>query len=98
MMCHQAALTEDPEEEKVRQYAEKGLRIPWQRLYEVPGHAYFSHRRHVALGGLDCVACHGNVAASAAPLTVAAVPMSMERCVGCHTQRGAANDCNACHR
>ena len=50
MMCHQGAITDSPEEEKVRQYAEKGLQVPWQRVYEVPAHVYFSHRRHVSLG------------------------------------------------
>ena len=98
MMCHQSAITDNPEEEKVRQYAEKSMQIPWQRIYEVPGHVYFSHRRHVTLGRIDCVRCHGNVGESAAPLTVAALPISMDRCMDCHAQHGAASDCNACHR
>lgn len=98
MMCHQGAITDSPEEEKVRQYAAKGQQIPWGRVYEVPGHVYFSHRRHVGLGGLQCVQCHGAVADSSMPVTVAALPISMDRCVGCHTQKGANNDCDACHR
>lgn len=98
MMCHQGAITDSPEEEKVRQYGDKGLQIPWQRVYEVQGHVYFSHRRHVALGGVECVQCHGPVGESTAPVTVAAVPVRMDRCVGCHTQKGVTIDCNACHR
>lgn len=98
MMCHQVAMTDSPEEEKVRQYAEKGQKIPWRRVYEVAGHVYFSHRRHVTLGHLECVQCHGNVGENAAPLTVAAVPISMDRCLNCHAQKGAAADCDACHR
>lgn len=98
MTCHQSAITDSPEEEKVRQFAEKGERIPWQRVYEVAEHVYFSHRRHVTLAGIECVSCHGDAGASAAPLTVAAIPISMDRCMGCHAQDGAANDCNACHR
>ena len=98
MMCHQATITDNPEEEKVRQYAAKGLQIPWGRVYQVAGHAYFSHRRHVTLGRVECVRCHGDVGESAAPLTVAALPISMNRCIGCHAQEGAASDCNACHR
>jgi hypothetical protein len=98
MMCHQGAITDSPEEEKVRQYAEKNLQIPWQRVYEAPGHVYFSHRRHVALGRIDCVKCHGSVGESVKPLTVAAVPIRMDRCMGCHALDGAANDCDACHR
>jgi hypothetical protein len=98
MMCHQTAITDNPEEEKVRQYAEKSVQIPWQRVYEVPGHVYFSHRRHVTLGRIECVRCHGNVGESAAPITVAALPISMNRCLDCHEQHDAASDCDACHR
>jgi len=98
MMCHQGAITDSAEEEKVRQYASDGRPIPWQRVYELPGHAYFSHRRHVAVAQLDCAACHGDVGESVHPLTRAALPISMNRCVDCHAREGAANDCNACHR
>ena len=98
MICHQGTITDSPEEEKVRQYAEKGLPIPWRRLYEVPGHAYFSHRRHVTLGGIDCTRCHGAIGESTAPLTRAAVPMNMDTCVACHNEKHASVDCNACHR
>ena len=98
MICHQGGITEDPEEEKVLRYAEKSLQIPWQRVYEVPGHVYFSHRRHVGLGGIECVDCHGSVGESAVPITLAALPITMDRCMACHEQRGAASDCDACHR
>src|SRR5512139_381557 len=98
MMCHQGAITDSAEEEKVRQYADKGQRIPWQQVYEVPGHVYFSHRRHVGLGGLQCAECHGAVAENPLPVTVAALPITMDRCVGCHTRKGVTNDCDACHR
>ena len=98
LLCHQAAITDNPEEEKVRQYGEKGLQIPWGRVYQVAGHVYFSHRRHVTLGRVECVRCHGDVGERTTPLTVAALPISMDRCVGCHAQDGAAGDCNACHR
>jgi menaquinone reductase, multiheme cytochrome c subunit len=98
MMCHQNAITDSAEEEKVRQYAEKGLPIPWRRLYEVPGHAYFSHRRHVTLGGIACARCHGAIGESPVPLARPAVLMNMDTCVGCHVERSASVDCNACHR
>lgn len=98
MTCHQGAITDSPEEEKVRHYAEQNEPIPWKRVYETAGHVYFSHRRHVTLGGVQCVSCHGEVGDSAAPLSVAAVPIRMDRCVDCHARDGAANDCNACHR
>lgn len=98
MLCHQGAITDSPEEEKVRQYAEKGQLIPWRRLYEVPGHAYFSHRRHVTLGGIECARCHGAIGESAAPLARPAVFFNMDTCMSCHVERHASTDCNACHR
>ncbi|MBI3071764.1 MAG: hypothetical protein HYY84_06500 [Deltaproteobacteria bacterium] len=70
----------------------------WNRLYEVPNHVYFSHRRHVAVGGIDCAACHGDMATSTTPPTQAAVPISMRRCVSCHEREQVTNDCTACHR
>ena len=98
MICHQGAMTESPEEEKVRQYAEEGKDIPWQRIYEVPGDVYFSHRRHVRLAEIPCAECHGAVGESSVPLPRPAVAISMDRCTACHAERKVTNDCNACHR
>ena len=92
------AITESPEEEKIRQYAAKGMEIPWQRVYRVPSHVYFSHRRHVTLGGLDCAACHGDVKGSSVPVTRPAVVLDMKACMDCHQKRQASNDCDGCHR
>jgi hypothetical protein len=97
MTCHQGAITESPEEEKIREYAAKGMEIPWQRIYEAPGHVFFSHRRHVALGGIECAECHGPVGESTAPLKRPAVTIAMDTCMDCHAQRQVSNDCNACH-
>jgi hypothetical protein len=98
MICHQSAITQSQEEEKVRAYAARTEEIPWRRVTRVPPHVFFSHRRHVALGGIACADCHGAVAEAAVALTTAAVSLDMASCMGCHAQRGASNDCNACHR
>ena len=98
MTCHQSPMSDSAEEEKVREYANKGEEIPWQRVYRLPGDTYFSHRRHVTLARLDCPECHGDVADSAVPQPRAAVPLTMLRCTGCHAQQAVSNDCNACHR
>jgi hypothetical protein len=98
MMCHQGTITDSPEEEKVRQYAAKGVQVPWQRVYRVPAHVYFSHRRHVSLGNIQCAQCHGDVADSVVPVTVVALPVQMDRCLDCHVQKGVTTDCDACHR
>lgn len=98
MMCHQAAITESPEEEKVRQYAEKGEQIPWQRVYAVPDHVYFSHRRHVAAGQIGCEQCHGPIREMTVPVTRPLVDQSMDWCMRCHMARTASTDCIHCHR
>ena len=98
MMCHQGALTDNPEEEKVRQYAEKGEEIPWRRIYQLPEHVFFSHRRHVAVAGVECGECHGAVASLTAPASYPLVKQSMDWCLACHRTRGATQDCVHCHR
>jgi predicted CXXCH cytochrome family protein len=98
MMCHQGAITESPEEEKVRQYAEKEEEIPWRQIYRLPAHVYFSHRRHVAVAGVECGECHGAVATLAAPAPYPLVKQSMDWCLACHKTRGASQDCVHCHR
>jgi hypothetical protein len=98
MGCHAAPLTESPEEEKVRSYGERGHEIPWIKIHVLPDHSFFSHRRHVALGKLDCVVCHGDMARRTTPVTAPAVKLTMDWCVGCHTRRHVTSDCNACHR
>ncbi len=98
MMCHRGTLTESPEEEKIRQYAEKGIEIPWQQVHRVASHVYFSHRRHVTLGGVDCAACHGDVKNSSVPVTRPAVALDMQTCLDCHAKRQVTVDCDACHR
>ena len=98
MLCHRGAITQNPEEEKVRQFADKGAEIPWSRVYQVRSHVFFSHRRHVTIGGVQCAACHGEVANSDTPLTKATVTLNMDTCVDCHNQRQASTDCDACHR
>jgi predicted CXXCH cytochrome family protein len=98
MICHQAALSDNPEEEKVRQYAVKGQAIPWRRIYRLPEHVYFSHRRHVTVAGIACGQCHGAVASLTAPAPYPLVNQSMTWCLGCHRARGATQDCIHCHR
>jgi len=98
MACHAAPLSESLEEEKVRAYAERGHEIPWITIHALPDHSFFSHRRHVALGKLDCAVCHGDMTQRTAPVTAPAVKLTMAWCVGCHTQRNVTTDCSACHK
>jgi hypothetical protein len=98
MTCHRGAVTDNPEEEKVRAYAERGVEIPWRRAFLLPAHVFFSHRRHVVLGGLKCATCHGAVEQESRPLLRPAIALDMDGCMACHAKRNVDNDCAACHR
>ena len=95
--CHKEKLTENPEEERIRQFQQKKEEIPWKRLYEQPDHVFFSHRRHVVLGKIACQACHGEIGQSERPPPRPWVNMTMNWCMDCHAKNKVTNDCLACH-
>lgn len=72
--------------------------IAWVQVTHVPPHVMFSHRRHTALGRLDCASCHGDMRTRRTPVTAADVRITMTTCLSCHRHEGAAEDCAACHR
>lgn len=96
--CHEEAVTESPEEARLVEHIASGERIPWQKVYRVPPHVYFSHRRHTAIAGIDCESCHGVMREQVQPVTRPAVRITMDRCMDCHYETGASNDCLLCHR
>ena len=98
LACHENAITESPEEEKLRSAAAQGKQAVWQRLTRLPAHVYFSHRRHVTLGQLDCSACHGEIGNSTAVQKQLIQQPTMDNCIVCHNQQKVRNDCNDCHR
>jgi hypothetical protein len=97
LLCHQSAITQSAEEEKVRQVAAAGGDLNWRRLYRVPEYVYFSHRRHVTQGGIECARCHGEIGESTAPPPRPAVRLAMADCMNCHAERQVSNDCIRCH-
>ncbi|MEE9163027.1 MAG: cytochrome c3 family protein [Candidatus Neomarinimicrobiota bacterium] len=96
--CHFDALTESELESELLAYTTQDRAIPWRRIYAVPDHVYFSHRRHITLGRLACETCHGQVGSFDTPPPAAVVPISMDGCMGCHREMQITNDCLACHR
>jgi menaquinone reductase, multiheme cytochrome c subunit len=97
--CHGGEPMSDSSEElELLRYMDAGHEIPWARVYRVPDHVFFSHRRHVVLGELECSLCHGDVPSMAAPITTAYLPTTMQACMNCHRERKVTNDCLACHR
>lgn len=99
--CHDDAETENAEQNKVAEYVLNGKRIPWLQVHKVRDYAYFSHRRHVAIAEIECTTCHGEVQQMEAPFEKPFFPDRRDKmtwCMDCHEERGANNDCYACHR
>ncbi len=96
--CHEEAMTESAEEARTVEYIRDGVPIPWRKVNVVPEHVYFSHRRHTAVGGIECGRCHGPIEEREVPLTRPLVRMRMDDCMQCHQERAASNDCVSCHR
>jgi hypothetical protein len=71
---------------------------PWVPATRLPEHVRFSHRRHVALGGLACESCHGDIGTRTAPPTRTPIRLEMKTCLSCHQKEGASEDCAGCHR
>ncbi|MBI4568836.1 MAG: cytochrome c3 family protein [Planctomycetes bacterium] len=99
MLCHEEAKGKHADEPKIRQYAEKKEEIPWVQVNHVVGHVYFSHAAHVSWAKIDCSECHGDMKNRTEPVTHPQVDhLNMDRCVACHEERGASNDCLTCHK
>lgn len=96
--CHDDVEVENSEESKVAEHVSNETKINWLQVHTVPDYAYFSHRRHVKLGQIECETCHGNVSQMETPFDKSNLVMDMTWCMDCHDQRGVTNDCYACHR
>jgi hypothetical protein len=69
--------------------------IAWRKVYDLPDHVYFSHKRHVRVG-VSCQACHGPVQEMERVRRVR--DLTMGWCLACHrearlgmTREGAAH-------
>jgi hypothetical protein len=95
--CHEEPQGTGAEEQKVVDHVTSGKEIEWKRLYRVPEDVYFSHKRHVVLGELECNVCHGDIGESTKP-PARASQITMGECMKCHEEKAADNDCIACHK
>jgi hypothetical protein len=96
--CHQEAVTKSPEERKlIALFASKTPPV-FQKLFRLPDHAYYSHRRHVTVAKLACTVCHDGIADTTAPPARPLVTVRMSTCIDCHTRQNVQTDCTACHR
>lgn len=98
MSCHSDALTASAEEAKLRRLSEEKQPIVFRKLFQLPDHVYYSHRRHVVSGKLQCEQCHGLIASTDAPPLRPMVSVTMDFCIDCHSKSKVTNDCKACHR
>src|SRR3990172_2009452 len=82
--CHSdEPISDSPEEVKLLKYIDEGEKIPWQKIYWVPDHVYFSHQRHVTIGELECTNCHGNVEKLTEPASFPVQIPTMDNCIKC---------------
>ena len=94
--CHATAPATVPPADWER-FKTTGVRF-WKPVTSVPEHVMFSHRRHVALAGLACASCHGDIGTRTTPPARAPMRLVMSTCLACHRAEGAAEDCTGCHR
>ena len=98
MDCHEIDDSDSLELKTLYQYAQRGADIPWQRIYYLPGHVYFSHRLHTQKAEIKCETCHGAMGEQVAPPNKPMVLHSMDFCIDCHKESGASQDCLTCHQ
>jgi len=96
--CHRREIPDHPEVQKVMLANENREPILWAKVNVIPDSAmvHFNHRAH-ARAGIECLACHGDVAAMTVAEPVRNVA-DMGWCVECHRENEASDDCLACHR
>lgn len=98
MECHEDKLSDNPEEQKVRDLAKLSPPPQFRKLFLFPNHVFYSHRRHVVVAKIPCETCHGAIAETSAPPKRPLVRITMQFCLDCHRRRGVTVDCIACHR
>lgn len=97
--CHSEPQGKHPDEPKVREYLEENKEIAWKTVNKLPGHVYFSHRAHVVFGEMKCWDCHGDLRKISKTVTESDVGhLTMRKCMNCHEEKQAENECTTCHK
>jgi hypothetical protein len=94
MGCHKTIAASKASIKTLASYAADNRRVPWVRVYRIPGYVFFSHREHLK-SGAKCENCHGPVAERDALFRES--DLSMGGCMDCHRRNNAPNDCTYCH-
>ncbi len=98
LTCHEQPVTESREEAKIRDFAQQKQPVPWRQINQLPKHVYFSHRTHAVTKGISCTVCHGQMEKATAPPSAPLFTWTMTKCLSCHKQQNATQDCDGCHR
>ncbi len=98
VMCHQARLGTTTEAARVTELLASGGSLRFNKLFRLPPHVTFTHRRHVGIAKLPCQDCHGAIAETERPPVRPLVTIRMRFCLSCHRATGQPADCVACHR
>lgn len=96
--CHEEAQTDSEEEEKIRTLSQAGEDDVFRKLFRLPDHAFYPHRRHVQVAGLECETCHGAIAETTEPPEHPLKRITMDFCIDCHERADVSQDCTRCHR
>ncbi len=97
-MCHTTTQGTSEEAARVTALLEAGEPLRFNKLFRMPDHVFYTHRRHVAVAELPCQECHGGIADTEQPPRRALVRIDMDFCMDCHREQQASLECTACHR
>ena len=81
MNCHAQVWNQSDALAPVRQSAQTGQPIVWERVHDLPDFVYFDHSIHVQKG-VACETCHGRV--DEMPRVMKAESLQMQWCLDCH--------------
>ena len=95
MNCHSVVAINKPNIIKLTELYNSGKTIEWNRIHDLPDHAYFSHQNHLARG-FQCADCHGPV--ETMDRVYQFRKLNMGDCVSCHRQNNGPTSCNTCHQ
>lgn len=87
MNCHSAIGQlgdQNPNIMEVVEAFKNNTPIEWVRIHNLADHVYFNHSQHVAIGGIDCETCHGNVETMHVVEQVRHLTMGF--CIDCHRE------------
>jgi hypothetical protein len=95
MSCHGAVKKESSHIARLAEFHSASKKIDWAPVYRVPDYVFFNHKKHNAVGGVNCQTCHGPV--EERDVLRREKDVGMQACMDCHRAKNASNDCRFCH-